>query len=691
VKLSDEQLALIASDEPMLAKALALAERGYHVFPLRPNGKTPLTTHGFKDASRDELAIRRWWNQRPTANIGIACGASGILVADLDVKHGGTGPEQWSALVKDADQEPGVQALTPTGGQHLIWRATGVRSSNGQVAKHVDIKADGGYIVAPGSVIDGNEYRTSDGRPLPRIADLPPASEALKVVATSRKRAESRADRPARTGTTAPLGNWSGTVHWTGSSDYETHAVSAEIDRLHELSRLGWNGPGWDQTVHAVACNLLEIANSDWSALIPAEAERLIREHAPTDDHFGAEQIDIKIRSARTRTDGKGRRTPHEVKGRTQLNKQRPIAEGRTLDLVNLAEVEFEVTEWAWQEVVPLGILTGVAGWAGIGKSTLIAWLVAGWTRGAFDGDLKGEPASVLIVAGEDDVSRQLAPRLEVAGADLSRVSVIKPSTTHDGQKIDTVMRLGDDLAEIRRQLIETGSRMLILDPILSFVDGNPNSQGDVRRALDPLAAIARELNVVVIAVMHFKKGNGIAGEKVSGSHVWRDALRSLLVMAVDEDSGYRVVTVDKSNYSTSRGHSMLFDVTGAEVEGRDTKGRRRVQHVSRAEYIGDSPKSVDDLLQEESAKRDGRRVVDDTTAEVIEWIRSQPGPVSWKSICEQFEIDPNGKDADSKRAKTNLTRKLGRAVERGDIEKADRGLYRKPTGLRPLSGLEEF
>jgi hypothetical protein len=69
---------------------------------------------------------------------------------------------------------------------------------------NADVKAEGGYIVAPGSVIDGNEYRRSHGRPLPRIADLPPASEALKIVATSRKATESRAARPDHTGTTVP-------------------------------------------------------------------------------------------------------------------------------------------------------------------------------------------------------------------------------------------------------------------------------------------------------------------------------------------------------------------------------------------------------------------------------------------------------------------------------------------------------
>lgn len=68
--------------------ALDLAERGYHVFPVRARTKVPLTTHGFQDASRDERTILHWWDKWPDANIGVACGASGISVLDIDAKHG---------------------------------------------------------------------------------------------------------------------------------------------------------------------------------------------------------------------------------------------------------------------------------------------------------------------------------------------------------------------------------------------------------------------------------------------------------------------------------------------------------------------------------------------------------------------------------------------------------------------------
>jgi len=125
-------------------------------------------------------------------------------------------------------------------------------------------------------------------------------------------------------------------------------------------------------------------------------------------------------------------------------------------------------------------------------------------------------------------------------------------------------------------------------------------------------------------------------------------------------------------------------------VQGRDTKGQTRAQFVSKAEYIGESPKSVQDLLEAENAKRDGRRVVNEDTAEVITWICEQPEPVTWTAIARQQGLDPNAKDAESKKELSALNRKLGRAVGRGDIDKPGKGLYSKPTGLRPLAGLGE-
>jgi len=154
----------------MLDHALACVEQGWAVFPLVPNTKRPLTPNGFKDASKSVFAVRKWWTAHPDANIGLATGeVSGIAVIDVDVKGGAKGRESLSSL---NGLPPTLTVTTPSGGWHLYYLCPqgGLRSRNGALPG-IDLKADGGYVVAPGSVIDGKPYEYQDAEE--HIASLP--------------------------------------------------------------------------------------------------------------------------------------------------------------------------------------------------------------------------------------------------------------------------------------------------------------------------------------------------------------------------------------------------------------------------------------------------------------------------------------------------------------------------------------
>ncbi len=68
--------------------ALELVQRRYWVFPCRARRKTPANKQGYKEASADAMSVKRTWDANPRANIGVACGASGIAVFDIDSKSG---------------------------------------------------------------------------------------------------------------------------------------------------------------------------------------------------------------------------------------------------------------------------------------------------------------------------------------------------------------------------------------------------------------------------------------------------------------------------------------------------------------------------------------------------------------------------------------------------------------------------
>jgi hypothetical protein len=73
----------------LVEAALSYAGKGYHVFPCKPRSKEPATKHGFKDATRDQETVRRWWSENPNYNIAIATGKeSGLWVLDVDGEEG---------------------------------------------------------------------------------------------------------------------------------------------------------------------------------------------------------------------------------------------------------------------------------------------------------------------------------------------------------------------------------------------------------------------------------------------------------------------------------------------------------------------------------------------------------------------------------------------------------------------------
>jgi hypothetical protein len=149
--------------------ALRYADLGYRVFPCAPSAKTPLTEHGFHDATTDFDQIDAWWQRWPQANIGLP--TEGLVVIDVD---GSDNP--WLANRPDRTMELACApiSLTPGGGRHYIFRQLpggSWRSSAGKLAPKVDVRADGGYIVLPPSILtEGRVYRWAEGLCL----DIPP-------------------------------------------------------------------------------------------------------------------------------------------------------------------------------------------------------------------------------------------------------------------------------------------------------------------------------------------------------------------------------------------------------------------------------------------------------------------------------------------------------------------------------------
>ncbi len=167
--------------------ALACAARGWAVFPCNAK-KAPLTKNGFKDASCDEAAVRRFWQLKPKAMVGVATGASGLVVVDIDTKGEVDGYDGWHGLVQDtgADLEQTTLVETPSGGMHVYYQTNGfkVGSTAGKLAPGIDTRAEGGYVIAAGS--PGYSYVDGHGPEL--LAPLPAVLADRLAYASERKK-----------------------------------------------------------------------------------------------------------------------------------------------------------------------------------------------------------------------------------------------------------------------------------------------------------------------------------------------------------------------------------------------------------------------------------------------------------------------------------------------------------------------
>ena len=136
----------------MIRAAVTLARKGVAVFPCRPRDKRPATANGLKDATTDLKTIRQWWHHEPQFNIAIATGAvSKVFAVDID------GLDAEIELRKLEAQHsalpPTVEVITARG-RHLYFQMpeTPVVNSAGKIAPGIDVRGNGGYVLAPPSV-----------------------------------------------------------------------------------------------------------------------------------------------------------------------------------------------------------------------------------------------------------------------------------------------------------------------------------------------------------------------------------------------------------------------------------------------------------------------------------------------------------------------------------------------------------
>ena len=543
-------------------RALALVDLGYAVFPLVPNEKTPLTSHGHKDASTDRGHVGEWWRANPKANIGITTGG-GLVVIDVDRLpkdgHAKAVPNPWLEPVNEKLESLGADSVvrSPTGGFHLYFEGGdalhelgAIKNSVGSIAKGIDVRSDGGYIVAPGSVIDGREY--SEVRALVARSDLPKLPETLIGEFRRMKRGKSSA-KPGENSLTKIL---KGNRH---------DALTSEAGRLRG---------------HALC------------------EEALLAELR----HFNTE------RCSPPQEDSDLVRLAHDFA-------KKDAAETWGLVTKKMSEIEEKAVEWLIGLRIPRGMITTFVGMPGAGKSMLCAFIASKISTGQ-PLQVEGEswaarpPGRVLMFALEDAADIVLRPRLEAMGADLERIEVCEVKSRGDTEQgIDLL----NDFALIERKVIEMAPDAIIIDPVNSAWGKGKDQNDDVqvREVLGPYKRLAEARRLAVILITHTNKRSDVsdAQDSASGARAIVGLARTVYLVGRlrDEDGEHTHYLCDMKPNLRAQLPALKFRIDG------DGDGSVR----ARITVIGIEDMDANEFMREKAKRaREERQAQGDSRAE---------------------------------------------------------------------------
>ena len=266
-------------------------EWGLPVFPVIPQGKRPMDKGWADIATTDPLTISKAWAKTPNANIGIPTGStSGVIVIDLDNNDA-------IAWFEGLEIPLGAEVHTPSGGKHYYYAIdpdVEIKTSVSEIHRGVDVRAEGGLVVGPGSVIAGKMYR-GDLSHIPEapqeLLDLLPRRQHFSVdpIPEDVEPVEAASEQERR----------------------ELEWITAELDGLERPWR---EGAGWRSTVFGLSCWLWRMVRSPYYATGEASATTLLLTHAPSDEKWSEGNVIAEWEDAKKRTAGQYAQPPLEVR-----------------------------------------------------------------------------------------------------------------------------------------------------------------------------------------------------------------------------------------------------------------------------------------------------------------------------------------------------------------------------------------
>lgn len=535
--------------ESMKEYALYYARLGLSVFPIKPRGKAPLTEHGCRDASKDPQQIEKWWLRWSSANIGIATGdaSNGLVVIDLDVdrEKGIDGRATLREWEKQHGRIPDKTwlAITGRGGYHYFYHdKTGIKNRTG-LYEGVDIRGEGGYIVAPPSIHpNGRQYEWEQDPMLYALAD---ADKTVLEFITPTPREQEK-------------------------QGLKLPEQIPEGERTDTLMRL--------------VCSQQAKGLSDEAIKAAVRAENDLKCIPPLTDK---ELEDTVFPALKRYEKGTASYQNKDFSRRSNWNTSPPKIKTGPVKLVSIDQVEEKEPEWLITDYMPKGQITVLAGDGGAGKTTIWCAIAAAVSSGSqcfLNEDnpfaMKCEPGKVLFFSSEDSAEYTLKGRLRRAGAKLDNVFYLDLAD-------DSFSEIKFNAPLLEEYIKEYRPLLVIFDPLQSFIppDIQMGQRNAMRACLNPLTGLGEKYGTTFLIIVHTNKQIGLWGRKriADSADIW-DIARSVLI-AGEAGDGVRYISQEKSN-NGPLAQTVLFRLDSGKVDFEGYSDKKDKDFVATAQAV---------------------------------------------------------------------------------------------------------
>jgi hypothetical protein len=628
LKLAEHGWYVFPADHPDLPQCVGVQTAEHNPATCDKRGKHPAIKWD-TGASTSPDNIHYWWSGNPR-NAAIHCGKSGLLVIDEDA------PDEFAKYAADHGVTiPDTYTVTTAQGKHYYFQDTeagALGNREGAFGEyHINIRSGRGYVIAAGSKHESGTTYTANG--VRTVAPLPGwVRDAIK-------------------------GNGRDT-----STDAKPNGTAFELpDVIKEGHR--------DEILYRFALSLRsQDLNMNTALMLMKVAWEKCEQPPKAGTRYDWQAAVTKLHGAYGRYDG----------GRSEEYQKAQTDKARRLVVTTAIDIPMKATRWLWEDDgdhwLPMGELAGLAGRAGVGKSTWCAHLTALVTNGKLPGDYYGTPKDVIICTTEDDWNSTLRPRLEAAGADLTKVHRVEAV---DADGLEGIVKLPTDLADMERIIREKDVALVILDPLLTFVDKQLDTHKDaeVRRALEPVVKIAHDTKSSVIGLIHVNKTtDGDLMNRVMGSRAIGAVARGVLFCArylpIDEIAE-DIEDADpepkrarfmfgqiKNNLQAKVMRSVEYHMHG-KVVGFDEEAQKNIE----GSYVitdGMIPENIEDLvLAQEKVRKSGKST---EKGKALTWLLTYlkgKGEVPSHQIISDGILAGHGRNAVQ-----NARQELGEAIE---------------------------